>query len=176
MFTAALFTIAKICEQPRCCHRLVCSMCVLAFVQETFLHTSPGDFERTFIKAWDSETKEVFRAAEAIRESLGCAVLWLPGNFIKKEAKLGLLLAHCQFRGKRGPLRQAQGVSLLLFLWLQVSWGPLEFRRKWKFHVPEGAWMCSREIHTQSLSWGFLSLFCRGESYGRVSADYSLTF
>ena len=51
---------------------------------------SPGDFESTFIKAGDSETKE-----EATGESLGDALFWLPRNVTRKKgAVVGLLLAH----------------------------------------------------------------------------------
>ena len=54
-------------------------------MQERFSNTSPGDFESMFIKAGDSETKEGLGIEEATRESLGSALLWLPGNIIGKK-------------------------------------------------------------------------------------------
>ena len=45
------------------------------FVQEGFHSTSSGDFENTFMKAGDSETKERLRVPEGTGESLGRAAL-----------------------------------------------------------------------------------------------------
>ena len=39
------------------CPRPACSVWVLDFVQEILHNTSPGDFQRLFIKAGDSETR-----------------------------------------------------------------------------------------------------------------------
>ena len=44
-----------------------------------------GDFENTFTKAGDRETKEGFRIEGVTGESLGGALLWLPRRVIGKE-------------------------------------------------------------------------------------------
>ena len=46
-------------------------------MQERFHSASPGDFESTFIKAGDSETKEGLKIEEATEVSLGGAALAL---------------------------------------------------------------------------------------------------
>lgn len=46
---------------------------------------TPGGFESMFIKARDGETKEGLRVEEAIGESLGCPLLWLPKNVTGKK-------------------------------------------------------------------------------------------
>ena len=45
------------------------------FVQEGFHSTSSGDFENTFMKAGDSETKERLRVGDGKGERLGEAAL-----------------------------------------------------------------------------------------------------
>ena len=71
--------------QEQVCLRPARSVWSLDFVQERFPTTSPGDFERAFIKAGDSETKDVLSIEAATGDSLGCAVLWPPRNVIRKK-------------------------------------------------------------------------------------------
>ena len=52
----------------RVCFRPPCSMWVLDFMQKRFHNMRPADFERMFIKAGDSETKEGLRVEAATGE------------------------------------------------------------------------------------------------------------
>ena len=65
--------------------RPACGVGVQDFVQERFHSTNPGDFENTFIKAGNSETKEGLRVQEVIGERLGGALFWLPRKVTGKE-------------------------------------------------------------------------------------------
>ena len=60
-------------------------MWVLDVIQKRFRNTSRGDFESTFIKAGDSETKEELRIKKATGESLGGALCWLCRNVVGKK-------------------------------------------------------------------------------------------
>ena len=57
------------------CLRPACSVWVLNSVQERFHNTSPGDFERIFIKAGDSDTKEGLRVEKSNRREPRWAAL-----------------------------------------------------------------------------------------------------
>lgn len=81
---------------------------VLDFLHERFQDTSPGDFENTFIKAWDSETKEGLRIEEARSQQesarRGCFDSERRSQRQKKRAEAGLLGSLKSHRGKRRAL------------------------------------------------------------------------
>lgn len=60
-------------------------MGVLDLVQERLHSTRPGDFEITFMKAVDSETKEGPRVEGEIGGGLGGALLWIPRSIMGKK-------------------------------------------------------------------------------------------
>lgn len=99
-------------------------MWVLDSVEKRAHCASPGDFGRTFIRARAKETEEGLRVEEATGESLDGALSWLPGHVAagKERAQVGLLSAP-----REGARETGRGLSLP---WLQVSRGPVEFRRK----------------------------------------------
>lgn len=119
------------------------------FVQKKFHGVSPGDSESMFLEARDSETQEGLKVEEARSEQQEGASPGLPG--LGKGSLSGgsepCWAVWTQERKlqkqKEGLWRQAQGSGhneplLPLFPWLQVSWEPLEFRRK-RAKIPASA-------------------------------------
>ena len=100
-------------------------MCVLDFGQGRFHNMSPGDFESTFIKAGDSETKGGLTVEEVTGESLGRVLLWLRTN-VRKGASLGGAAVSSLEVGEKSRW----SCRCPLLPWLQVSWGPLESRKR----------------------------------------------
>ena len=85
-----------------------------------------------FIKAGDSKIKEGLRVEKVTGDSLGGTLLWLPRNVIG-ESQGFQLAGKSEKKGalETGTSRNSGSSCYLpLLLWLQVSWGPLEFRRK----------------------------------------------
>lgn len=61
-------------------------------MQEGFYRRTPGDFERMFIKAGTSETKEGLGVGEATGEILGGTLLWsLEGLEERSKPRRGCL-------------------------------------------------------------------------------------
>ena len=75
-------------------------MCVLDFGQGRFHNMSPGDFESTFIKAGDSETKGGLTVEEVTGESLGRVLLWLRTNVRKGASQGGAAVSSLGSRRK----------------------------------------------------------------------------